>query len=88
VYLDAGNSAWVPVDVMAARLGAAGIALADGFALNVSNFNATGAELGYGNALSSRVGGRHFVIDTSRNGAGPASTWCNPDGRALGERPA
>jgi endoglucanase len=39
------------------------------------------------------VGGKHFVIDTSRNGNGPytqgdpAQRWCNPPGRALGETP-
>jgi endoglucanase len=35
------------------------------------------------------VGGKHFVIDTSRNGAGaaPGGAWCNPPGRALGASP-
>jgi endoglucanase len=32
---------------------------------------------------------KHFVVDTSRNGLGPAPDggWCNPAGRALGLRP-
>jgi endoglucanase len=40
----------------------------------------------------------HFVVDTSRNGAGPwqftpgtytdPQDWCNPPGRGLGARPA
>ena len=35
------------------------------------------------------MGGAPFVIDTSRNGAGPApgDDWCNPPGRALGPAP-
>jgi endoglucanase len=27
------------------------------------------------------------VIDTSRNGNGPGDDWCNPGGRAAGQRP-
>ena len=36
-----------------------------------------------------RTGGARFVIDTSRNGLGPTAPgeWCNPPGRALGDRP-
>ena len=41
VYIDAGHSAWVPAAEMAPRLKAAGIDLADGFSLNVSNYQAT-----------------------------------------------
>ena len=87
VYLDAGNSTWQPVSVMTARLQAAGVASTRGFSLNVSNFNATRDELAYGDALSGALGDKHFVVDTSRNGNGPTTTWCNPDGRALGARP-
>ncbi len=89
-YLDAGNSTWTAADVMATRLTDAGIALTDGFSLNVSNFNQTTDETVYGNALSARLGGAHYVIDTSRNGLGRATgdlAWCNPAGRALGNRP-
>ncbi len=90
VYLDAGHSAWVPVETMAARLTAAGISGARGFALNVSNFRLTSDEVSYGRSLSQRLNGKSFVVDTSRNGLGPASgtdAWCNPSGRALGVRP-
>ena len=48
VYIDAGHSAWVPAADMAPRLKAAGIDLADGFALNVSNYQATPDLLKYG----------------------------------------
>lgn len=87
VYLDAGNSTWQPVDVMAARLRDAGVSATRGFSLNVANFHPTGGELAYGDALSAALGGAHFVVDTSRNGRGPAPTWCNPTGQALGARP-
>lgn len=91
VYLDAGNSGWIPeawrlVDALTA----AGIAQADGFALNVSNFQTNDASSTYGDWLSADLGGKHYVVDTSRNGNGPYSgtdSWCNPPGRALGEPP-
>jgi endoglucanase len=89
VYLDAGNSGWHGASDTAARLTRAGVGEAQGFALNVSNFLDTGTERAYGDAVSALVGGQHFVIDTSRNGLGaaPDSAWCNPSGRALGDRP-
>jgi endoglucanase len=89
VYLDAGNPSWISASDMASRLTQAGIAKADGFSLNVSNFISTAANVSYGRQLSAMVGGKHFVIDTSRNGLGPTSDgqWCNPSGRALGDRP-
>jgi endoglucanase len=86
-YLDAGNSTWVGAPTMAERLRAAGATAADGFALNVSNFEATASNVAYGQQVSSLLGGAHFVVDTSRNGNGPGSDWCNPPGRAVGERP-
>jgi endoglucanase len=91
VYVDAGHSSWIGATEMAARLERANIREADGFALNVSNFQTTQSNIDYGVAVSSRlsVAGKQFVIDTSRNGLGPTSTntWCNPDGRALGNAP-
>jgi len=89
VYLDAGHSGWNEADVVAGRLVDAGVELADGFALNVSNFRATGDELAYGRRISALTGGARFVVDTSRNGRGPAddAAWCNPPGRGLGRTP-
>jgi endoglucanase len=91
VYIDAGHSRWVGADEMASRLNQAGIDHARRFSLNTSNFFATDEEIGYGDAISGRTNGAHFVIDTSRNGAGPAPdsklNWCNPSGRALGVPP-
>ncbi len=86
-YLDAGHSNWVPAATMAERLRTAGVASSDGFALNVSNFQTTASNVAYGQQVSLLLGGVHFVVDTSRNGNGPGSDWCNPPGRAVGERP-
>lgn len=86
VYLDAGNSGWVDATTIADRLRRANVAAADGFATNVSNFKTTASEITYGNSVSSKLGGKHYVIDTSRNGVGPNSEWCNPSGRALGRQ--
>lgn len=88
VYLDAGNPGWQTAATMADRLTRAGIASTQGFALNVSNFLRTTENIAYGRQISALVGGKHFVVDTGRNGAGGNGEWCNPAGRALGERPS
>jgi endoglucanase len=90
VYLDGGHSRWLSADELANRLTQSGVQQARGFSLNANNFFATDEEIGYGEAVSGILGGSHYVIDTSRNGAGPASgalAWCNPSGRALGVAP-
>lgn len=88
IYLDA--SMWVPLREMAALLAAAGVERADGVSLNVSNYRSNEEVYAYGNALSSLIGGRHYIVDSSRNGRGvgpdPAA-WCNVPGRGLGARP-
>ena len=86
-YLDAGHAAWISAATMAERLRAAGATAADGFALNVSNFQTTAANVAYGQQVSALLGGTHFVIDTGRNGNGPGTDWCNPPGRAVGQHP-
>ncbi|MHA5053398.1 glycoside hydrolase family 6 protein [Streptomyces sp. SD15] len=93
VYLDAGNAGWGHPDQIFDPLKQAGIDEADGFSVNVSNFYSTQDSIAYGKQLSAKVGGKPFVIDTSRNGNGPYTAgeadenWCNPPGRALGENP-
>lgn len=88
VYLDAGHAGWQRPQEMANRLKNAGISDAVGFSLNVSNYLPTQANITYGNRLSPLVGGKHYVIDTSRNGKGTAGNqWCNPRGQALGPAP-
>ena len=93
VYLDAGNPTWIPAAEIGPALRTAGVGAAAGFALNVANFETTGDNVRYGLAVSRTVGGKHFVVDTSRNGNGPAQRgagdrhWCNPPGRRLGPVP-
>ncbi len=72
---------------MATRLTAAGIAKADGFSTDVSGFDALSQDVQFGTTLSGLLSGKHFVIDTSRNGNGSNGQWCNPWGRALGKKP-
>jgi endoglucanase len=89
VYIDAGHSAWLTPAVAAQRLNQIGWDYAVGFALNTSNYRTTAESRAYGQQISQLTGGKTFVIDTSRNGNGPnGSEWCNPSGRALGEKPA
>lgn len=87
VYIDAGHARWKSPEVMAARLRQVDIASADGFSLNVSNYISNAANIAYGERLSRLVGGKHFLIDTSRNGIGRTSEWCNARGQALGVSP-
>ena len=88
VYIDAGHAGWVDASTMAGRLKSANIAAADGFSLNVSSFQTNADSISYGSSISSQVGGKSFVIDTSRNGKGPnGGMWCNPPGRGLGSKP-
>ncbi|MYZ37708.1 MULTISPECIES: glycoside hydrolase family 6 protein [unclassified Streptomyces] len=93
VYLDAGNPAWISDPArLAEPLKRAGIEAADGFSLNVSNFQTNDTVKTFGTRLSGLLGDAHFTVDTSRNGVGPLSgdrdeAWCNPPGRALGTPP-
>jgi endoglucanase len=91
VYVDGGHLRWHSAEDMAARLNKVDVARARGFSLNTANFYTTADEISYGEAISGLTGGSHYVIDTSRNGAGPAPdtglNWCNPSGRALGTPP-
>jgi len=88
VYIDAGHAGWVDAGTMAGRLKSANITAADGFSLNVSSFQTNADSISYGSSISSQVGGKSFVIDTSRNGKGPnGGMWCNPPGRGLGSKP-
>lgn len=88
VYIDAGTAGWPgSVDRLVSGLKIAGVDQADGFALNVSNFFDNAQNAYRGRLLSERLGGAHFVVDTSRNGNGSNGQWCNPPGRAVGMPP-
>ncbi len=90
VYIDAGHSHWHSSADIANQLKAVGVDRARGFSLNVSNFYPTKDEDAYGEKVSTLLGGKRYVVDTSRNGLGAATgalNWCNPAGRALGVKP-
>jgi endoglucanase len=89
VYLDAGHAHWAPAPDMADRLKRAGIADANGFALNVSNYVWDAENIEFGHTVSEMVGGAPFILDTSRNGNGQDEKleWCNPSGRHIGKLP-
>jgi len=93
LYFDIGNSAWLKPAEAARRLINAGAAGVHGFSLNVSNYQTDADSNSYGGAvgesLRAQAGwSKPFVVDTSRNGAGPNGTqWCDPAGRKLGLTP-
>jgi endoglucanase len=94
VYLDAGHSSWVPSGEVARRLLSSGVAEAEGVSLNISNRYPTWSVADFGEELSELIGGRDYIVDTSRNGANattldPASLsndWCNRPDQALGQQ--
>lgn len=96
VYLDAGHSNWTPYDDRPKYLKAAGVAFDRGISTNVSNFRPLGDEKAYAatmlRGLRKRgVTGKHFVVDTSRNGAVPPEgsgyDVINPTWARLGNPP-
>lgn len=93
VYLDAGHSNWTPYDERPSFLRAAGIAYARGFSTNVSNFRPTADEKAYATKLLAGlrqlgITGKHYVIDTSRNGVSPVDDQViNPPWAEIGKSP-
>ncbi len=92
-YVDAGHSAWVPPEDMAALLRQVGVERVRGFATNVANYQPQATERIYADTLSGMLDDAHYVIDTGRNGnstktGDSVSEWCNPSGQALGALPA
>lgn len=89
VYIDAGNANWHQPTEIADRLRKSGIDISVGFALNIAKFQATNVNVAYGTRVSALVDGKHFVIDTGRNGTGATNIkeWCNARGQALGAPP-
>ena len=105
IYIDASH--WVPAADMAALLVPAGIADADGISCNVSNFEDADLMAAWATQVvealdtTHGIGGKQFVVDTSRSGNGglpvgypgadiwhsASRTWCNPPGRGVGPRP-
>jgi len=92
VYLDAGNSGWLPPDEMAQLLKKVAAKTKhglSGISLNVANFVSADDTAAYAQAIQQAYGDDLYVlIDSSRNGAPeaiPTGAWCNPEGQRLGE---
>jgi endoglucanase len=82
VYLDGTHSAWLGVGDIADRLVKGGVARADGFFLNVSNYETTERQLKFGNWISKCIYFGHF--DQCASQYYPAdpndfSTWTKTD---------
>ena len=91
VYIDAGHPDWLKSGPTAQRLLQSGVERAEGVSLNVSNRYPTQAVADFGEELSALIGGRDYLVDTSRNGAPAtmanlANDWCNRPNQGLGEQ--
>ncbi|MEU4044435.1 glycoside hydrolase family 6 protein [Streptomyces antibioticus] len=75
VYIDAGSSNWQPVGTIAQRLLDAGLDKAQGFALNVSNYQPTDQLNRYGTWVSKCV--RHATADDSGSTADRTAECAN-----------
>ena len=98
IYLEAGASDWENAKRTAKQLRAIGIAKVRGFMLNATHYDWTKANIRHGLAISRRVGGKHFIINTAENGRGPVHYKSNrprdqrlvqpgPAGARTGARP-
>jgi len=103
IYLEAGASDWESAQRTAKQLRSIGIHKVRGFMLNVTHYDWTARNIRHGLDISSRVGGKPFIISTSFNGRGPvhykrwinrskniwriANVWCHPRNRGLGIPP-
>ncbi len=97
IYLDAGAADALSARATAKFLRASGVAKTQGFFLNATHFDWTSHEIHYGNQISARTAGKHFVVNTGENGQGPLrprnivhagnEVLCNPPGRGLGPLP-
>jgi endoglucanase len=95
VYLDAGHSNWTPYDTRPKFLKASGVQYARGISTNVSNFRPLADEQKYAATMLAGlrklgIKGKHYVVDTSRNGATPSSDGydvLNPTWARLGKAP-
>jgi endoglucanase len=104
IYLEAGASDWEPARATARKLRFIGIHKVRGFMLNATHHDWTRNNIRYGLDVSSRVGGKPFIVNTSYNGRGPIhyrrwidrsrhrwrriNVWCHPGLRGLGPPPS
>jgi endoglucanase len=94
VYLDAGPvEPGTDVDALASALRSSGVEEGHGFSVNVGGTRSTEESTEVGSHLADLLGGKPFVIDTSRNGpaggspAEESASSCNPRESVLGAPP-
>jgi len=92
VYVEATASDWQGVPTVTRKLRALGVHRVRGFMLNATHQDTVAKSLRYGLKLSRNLGGKHFIINTSHNGAGNYRRrgkvyTCNPPNVAAGKRP-
>lgn len=88
LYVDIGHPRWLQPWKAAEVLNMLDPNSFDGFSTNVSNFIPLQECIEWGEQVSALTGGKHFVIDTSRNGTNEHDNdWCNPKGKLLGHKP-
>lgn len=86
VYLDVGHPRWLSAEIASSILKEFDALLYEGFSVNVSNFVDDECCIQWGTEVSRIVNGKHFIIDTSRNGSN-VTGWCNPLGATIGRFP-
>jgi hypothetical protein len=97
LYVEGGTSDANSPDQAARVLNAADAKKIRGFYLNDTHYNWAYKEIQFGNQVSAKTGGLHFLVDTRGAGNGPKlnphpvtqgiEQLCNPSGRALGPKP-
>lgn len=92
VYLDCGHPRWINATTLIPLLHEVNAELAHGLSYNVSNFYTTSEVQTHGERVCDLFTRKplRYIIDTSRNGNGPAADAgdpINPLGRALGRPP-
>lgn len=88
VYVDIGHSNWLDPETAGKLLDSVSNSGVRGFSVNVSNYRTTKECVLWAERVREHTELDHYVVDTSRNGAGPyGNEWCNPPERALGIPP-
>jgi endoglucanase len=88
LYVDIGHPRWLSAEKAGEVLNMLDAKSYDGFCINVSNFIPLDECIEYGTNVSSCTDGKHFIIDTSRNGTNDHNNdWCNPKDKRLGMKP-
>lgn len=96
IYVEGGAADWQGSRTMARKLRAVGVHKVRGFMVNATHQVSSERSISYGLDVSRRLGGKHFIVNTSHNGNGAyygrrggkrVPVWCNPPNAAAGVRP-